>query len=220
MLGNLPKIQKTPLENDLALILLAAGYSSRMQAFKPLLPLGNSTAIETVIDTFLNADIKNITVVIGYQADKLKLVLNRKDIKWVYNEKYSEGMYSSVRAGVQSLPTHIKGTFLLPVDIPLIKNETIKKLSNAYFQSNFDIIYPTFMDRRGHPPIISSRLFSQVITHDGTGGLRTLLAQYESNAQHIEVEDEGIHLDMDTYDEYLKLYSKAKCLPSNYMVKL
>lgn len=208
MLGNLPKTHEISLENDLALILLAAGYSSRMQAFKPLLPLGNSTVIETAVDTFLNAGIKDITVVIGYKADQLKPVLNRKGIKWVYNGSYSEGMYSSVRAGVQSLPHHVKGFFLLPVDIPLIKIETIKKLSNAYLQSNFDIIYPVFNDRRGHPPIISSGLFYQIITHDGTGGLRALLAEYENKAQGIEVEDEGIHLDMDTYEEYLNLCDK------------
>ena len=61
-------IQRAPLKNELALILLAGGYSSRMKAFKPLLPLGDCTVIETAIDTFLHAGIKNIAVSPGNPA--------------------------------------------------------------------------------------------------------------------------------------------------------
>lgn len=202
------KTHKAPLENDLAVILLAAGYSSRMKKFKPLLSLGESTVIETTIDIFLNAGIKNISVIIGHKADKLKPVLNNKGINWIYNEKYDEGMYSSVLTGVRSLPNHIKGFFLLPSDMPLIKTETIKKISNVYFENNSNIVYPVFMDRRGHPPLISSKIIPEILTHDGTGGLNSVLSKYKSNAIHIEVEDEGIHLDMDTYHEYLNIYNK------------
>ncbi len=212
MLAVSERTQKLPLENNIALILLAAGYSSRMKAFKPLLPLGESTVIETTIDVFLNAGIKNIIVVIGYKADKLKSVLNEKGIRWIYNDKYNEGMYSSVLAGVRSLPDGIKGFFLLPSDMPLIKSQTIEKLTDAYWKYNPNLVYPVFMDRRGHPPLISSKLLQEILTHDGTKGLNGVLGKYKDGALHIEVEDEGIHIDMDTYNDYLNIYNKIRCL--------
>ncbi len=217
MLRSLTQIQKTPLENELALVLVAAGYSSRMKAFKPLLPFGNSTVIETAIDTFQYAGINNIIVVIGYQADKLKLVLNKKGIGWVYNEKYNEGMYSSVLTGVRALPESSKGFFLLPSDMPLIMDETIEKISKAYWENRPDIVYPVFKGRRGHPPLISATLFPEILKHDGTEGLKGVLGQYRDNACHVEVEDEGVLLDMDTYDEYLNLYNKSQDRLQAYM---
>lgn len=197
--------KRDPLKNELAAILLAAGYSKRMNAFKPLLPLGNSTVIDNSINTFLNAGISNITVVLGYQANRLKPMLEQKNIKWVYNEKYDEGMYSSILAGVKSLPSITKGFFLLPADIPLVESHTINTLAKAYYQSKQSIIYPTFKSRKGHPPLISSCLFSEILDYDGAGGLKTLLRKHEEHSEYVEVDDEGILLDMDTYEEYLKI---------------
>lgn len=204
-------VRNEALKKDLAAIILAAGYSSRMKLFKPLLPLGSSTVIENSIDSFLEAGIENITVVIGFQANKLIPVLEHKGVKWIYNEKFSEGMYSSIIAGVKSLPSHVKGFFLLPADIPLVKWETIDSLVEGYRQSNQSIIYPTFLERRGHPPLISSCLFPEIIKYDGSGGLKALLNKYEDQAYYVEVEDGGTIFDIDTYEDYLKLCAKFEC---------
>jgi len=197
---------------DLGVIILAAGYSSRMKLFKPLLPLGNSTIIESSIDSFLDAGIGNITVVIGFQSEKLKPVLEDKGIKWIYNNKYSEGMYSSVVAGVSSLPDHIKAFFLLPADIPLVNSKTIHKIVEVYKQKKGGIIYPSFANRRGHPPLIDSSLFPEIISYNGSGGLKALLNKYEEKAYYIEVEDEGTVLDIDSYEDYLELCNKHKLI--------
>jgi molybdenum cofactor cytidylyltransferase len=73
-------------------IILAGGYSMRMKQFKPLLPLGDSTIIENTINVFRKSGVSDITVVIGYRANDLKAILERIGVKWVYNEKYHEGM--------------------------------------------------------------------------------------------------------------------------------
>lgn len=204
------------LKNDLAAIILAAGYSSRMKLFKPLLPLGNSTVIESSIGSFLDTGIENIIVVVGFQAKKLIPVLEAKGIKWVYNENFSEGMYSSIVAGVNSLHESVKGFFLLPADIPLVNSETIDKLVEGYKYSKQSIIYPSFLGRRGHPPLISSSLFSEIIKYDGAGGLKALMKRYEDQAYYVEVEDEGVLLDIDTYEDYLKLCAKFECILQEY----
>ena len=54
---------------DLAAVVLAAGYSRRMGAFKPLLPFGSTTVIERVIATIREAGVETIRVVVGWQAD-------------------------------------------------------------------------------------------------------------------------------------------------------
>ena len=120
----------------------------RMKQFKPLLPLGDSTIIEKTINLFLNSGVYHITVVIGYRANDLKTVLDSIGVKWVYNQNYQQGMYSSVVAGVSSLPAHRSGFFLLPADMPLVKKETIEEMLRVYNSTEYDIIYPTHKGRR------------------------------------------------------------------------
>lgn len=209
-------VKSESLKKDLAAIILAAGYSSRMKLFKPLLPLGSSTVIENSIDSFRNAGVDNIVVVVGFQAKKLIPVLEQKGVSWVFNENFSDGMYSSIVEGVSSLPQHIKGFFLLPADIPLVRKDTIDSLVEGYKHSNMNIIYPSFSKRRGHPPLISSFLFSEIINYDGTGGLKALLRKYEEHAHYVDVDDEGVLIDIDTYEDYLRLCDRFQCLNQIY----
>ena len=201
-------------EKDLAAIILSAGFSSRMAAFKPLLSMGNSTVIETVINIFLQVGINNITVVLGHRADDLKPVVDRSHVRWILNERYDEGMYSSVVSGVSGLYSaraEVKGVFLLPVDMPLISSLTIKKITMAYSISGSHIFYPTYLKQRGHPPLIPSDLFSEILAWNGPGGLRSFLERYEARASGVEVQDKGILMDIDTpedYSEICRVYGK------------
>ena len=60
------------MEQSIAAIVLAAGYSSRMGRFKPLLPIGHATALDRVIDLFLAAGIVEINVVTGHRAEAIE----------------------------------------------------------------------------------------------------------------------------------------------------
>ncbi len=196
-----------PVENHLAAVILAAGYSSRMSDFKPLLPLGHSTVIETVLSTFLNANIKDITVILGHRADDLKPLLDRSNIHWIYNVRYDDGMYSSVISAISelSLRTAVKGVFLLPADMPLVPSLTIGKIAMAYSRSGSHIFYPTYLKQRGHPPLILSELFPDILAWKGPGGLQCFLEQHEEQASEVEVQDEGILLDIDTPEDYAEI---------------
>jgi molybdenum cofactor cytidylyltransferase len=198
-------IRINPYTKNLSAIILAGGYSMRMKQFKPLLPLGDSTIIENTINVFLKSGVNDITVVIGYRANDLKAVLDRRGVKWVYNENYHQGMYSSVVAGVSSLPANSSGFFLLPADMPLVKRSTIEEMRRVNNSTEYDIIYPIYEGHRGHPPLISANLFPAIKNWDGCGGLRALLSQYHQVATHVGVNDKDILTDIDTPDDYINL---------------
>ncbi len=192
----------------LAAIIIAGGYSSRMHAFKPLLPLGGKTVIERSIDNFLEAGIGDILVVIGYNADGLRAILDKKGIGWVYNKNYMEGMYSSVCTGVGALKEDVEGVFIQPVDIPLVKASTLTELREAFFQEGGKIIFPSMDYRRGHPPLIPKALFKNILEYKGEGGLKGFFKGYKEYAHYITVEDEGILLDIDTFEDYQMICNK------------
>lgn len=188
----------------IAAIVLAAGYSSRMGALKPLLPMGERTVIENVIESFQRAGIYNIHIVIGHEYEKMLPVLAKHNTIVIYNKEYEKGMFSSVQAGVRSLQEcKAKAFFLLPADYGLIRAETLEKLAAAYRGDKAKIVYPCYKEQRGHPPLLSSELSFEIMGYDGQGGLRKLLDRHESEALNLVVEDEGILLDMDTWEDYL-----------------
>ncbi len=195
-------------DGDIAALILAAGLSSRLGAFKPLLPLGSSTFIEEAVKRFRGAGIGDIWVVTGHRAAELTPVLERLKIRQVFNSDYRQGMSSSVRAGVAGLEPGIAAFFMLPVDIPLVAPDTIKSLLQAYRRGHARIVYPVFRGRRGHPPLISPACVID-LPADYDGGLRAFLSRYHSEALDLEVDDEAILLDCDTPEDYYRLQAYA-----------
>lgn len=191
--------------NRVAALVLAGGYSSRAQAFKPLLPLTETTIIERSIANFFRAGIHQVSVVLGHRADLLLPVLADLPVCCVFNDRYAEGMFSSIIAGVQSLPPDTEAFFLMPVDMPLVRSHTLRLLYRAFAKQKRDIIYPVFQGRRGHPPLISAKLIPEIMAGDKTFGLRPILAQYAADSLEIEVLDEGILHDADTPADYRTL---------------
>ncbi len=185
-----------------AAIIPAAGFSTRMGTLKPLLPIGNHTAVELAVGLFRKAGVGNVRVVVGHQSGKITPLLDRRGIKWVFNEHYRNGMFSSVLAGVRDLEQDVQAFFLLPVDIPLVSPNTIKTLLDASRKGPMGIIYPRFQNRRGHPPLVPTRYFTSDITSDYPEGMRGLLMQYDHEALDVDVPDEAILRDCDVPEDY------------------
>ena len=200
------------MKADFDAIILAAGFSRRMQGFKPLYPLGESTVIERVICLFRRAGARETLVVLGHEAGKLLPVVEKNAARAVQNERYAEGMFSSVQAGVRGLKPGDGPFFVLPVDIPLVRPETLRCMVEAFDHPKTLLLHPCFRGRRGHPPLISRRLGPSILAGTGPGGLKAVLdrAEAESPAEvaEVAVPDEGILLDLDTPEEYTRVLDR------------
>ncbi len=193
-----------PAYADIAGIVLAAGCSRRMGAFKPLLPFGPASVIERVLATLREAGVASIRVVVGWKADRLTPLLDREGVPWVRNERFEEGMYTSVQAGVQSLPPAVRVFFLFPGDMPLVRSATLTLLIEERDRSPAGILYPCCGARRGHPPLIATSYAAEILREAPAGGLRALLARHDDDARDVECADPGILVDLDTPEEYLR----------------
>ena len=187
---------------ELAVIVLSAGLSRRMGSFKPLLAFGSTTVIERVIGTIRDAGVETIRVVVGWNAGALTPVLDRCATPWVRNERFTDGMYASVQAGVRSLPPDVAAFFLMPGDMPLVQGSTLVRLSAEWDAEPGGILFPCHRGRRGHPPLIAFQYIPEILRETPPGGLRELLGYHAADARHIEVADPGILADLDTPEEY------------------
>jgi molybdenum cofactor cytidylyltransferase len=187
---------------ELAAVVLAAGRSSRMGAFKPLLPFGAETVIECVLSACVAAEVRRIRVVVGWNARRLIPLLDGRGVPWVKNERFAEGMYRSLQVGVGSLPAGVDAFFVLPGDMPLVRSETLRRLAAEWDPAGSRILYPHFEGKHGHPPLLSGTLIPEILGESPPGGLRELLARHAAEAREIAIEDPGVLLDLDTPEEY------------------
>jgi molybdenum cofactor cytidylyltransferase len=194
---------------DFAAIILAAGFSSRMKAFKPLLPLGRSTIIDTAIDSFKRAGIENVLVVIGHRRDDLRRHLKGSDVTIVENPNFEQGMFTSVQAGADRLAEDCRAFFMLPVDIPLVRPLTVRLLKEGFEQTDPPLLSPNFKGRKGHPPLISCRLRQEILDAGESVTLRDILGRHLAESRQVEVPDRFIHMDADTPEAYNNLVTLA-----------
>ena len=194
-------------------IILAGGFSSRMQGFKPLYPLGNATVLERAVAAFRDAGVERVLVVTGYRAGDLAPAISATNAEPVFNPGYDQGMFTSVQAGVRSLSRDCESFFVLPVDIPLVRPATVARLMDA-FHNDASVLYPNFQGERGHPPVLAACLREPILGHTGEGGLRGVLAQEEEQrperVRDVAVADQAVLLDMDREEQYRRLQARQQ----------
>jgi len=193
----------------LSAVILAAGEAKRMGKLKQLLPWGNSTILETVINNLLrcnNID-EQIRVVIGARADRINKVLQKWSdprLQVVINHNYQVGMLSSVRCGINNLPQSTEYILFTLGDKPLITTKTFDKIIHILMEKRPEILVPVYKEQRGHPVIISSNLLGEVRSLTGSGGLRGLIKKYPEKVYRHPVMAREIIIDIDYYREYKK----------------
>jgi putative nucleotidyltransferase with HDIG domain len=188
--------------SKISAVILAAGQSSRMVRFKPLLPLGGQTVIQRTISLFKIAGVEDVRVVVGHRADELRPMIEKAGALSLFNADFDKAMFSSVLVGIKSFERDIEAFFILPADVPLVRPATLRAMIDGYRQVKDRVIHPCFKGERGHPPLIPSSVAQRVLEWKGRGGLKAALSQIEVQELEVEVADRHILFDLDTPDDY------------------
>ena len=191
-------------EETICGLILAAGLSTRMQAFKPLMPFRGKTLIENSIDSVFSGGAERVVVVTGHRADELeKLLAQKYDDRVIFarNEDFAAtDMLHSIRIGCRALP-RCDAFFLLPGDMPVVRQETFRRI-REHRDGVAGVIFPTLDGYRKHPPLVDYRLVPAIEAFNGEGGLRQLWKQHEELIRTVPVDDTGVWVDLDTPEDY------------------
>lgn len=193
-------------ENTICGLILAAGMSTRMGEFKPLMPFRGKTLIENTVDSVFSSGARQVVVVTGYRADELEQLLAEKYGSRVITARNADfattDMFHSICTGCRSMP-ECDAFFLLPGDMPVVKQSTFQKVL-AQRDDKLSVIFPTLDGYRKHPPLVDSRLIPQILSFSGEGGLRQFWKEREAIIRTVSVDDEGVWVDLDTREDYAK----------------
>lgn len=183
-------------------VIVAAGMSSRMGDFKPLLSIGSMSIVKRIVATLQQAGIDTIVMVTGFNAGALEHHLAGSGIVFLRNEDYeSTQMFDSAKIGIQYLTGKCDRIVFTPVDIPLFTSSTVSSL----LASEGEIIIPVCHEEQGHPIMFSSAVAEKILSDSGEDGIRGALMRTGAETVFISVQDEGILQDADTPQDYQKL---------------
>jgi len=195
-------------EPKVAGIVLAAGSSRRMGQPKQLLPFRGRTVIERVVENALASSLQRVFVVLGHEAERIKPLLEQKNVTTVINSAYETGQSSSLKAGLNAIPANFDAALFLLGDQPLVTAETIDLIMAGFADSHAPIVIPTFDGQRGNPVLFSRETFSLMDTLNGDCGARTLFQEYAGRIRSIEVQTPAILMDLDTEEDYRRLLAR------------
>ena len=196
--------------SNLGAVILAAGLSSRMIENKLLLPWRDGGAIvRHVALKYVNASIEHVVVITGRDAARIRAVLADLDVTCVHNPDYETGeILSSVKVGLRALADDlglrghkpIAAAFIQPADMPCVPIEVIGQLAAAH-DAGWNVA-PRYGGRRGHPVLLDRAYWAAMLALAADAMPRDVIQAARERLRLVDVEDEGVLLDVDTREVY------------------
>ena len=187
---------------DTGAVVVAAGMSSRMGDFTPMLSIGSISVAQRVVATLKQAGAARVVVVTGYNAEELERHLASSGVVFLRNENYrTTHMFDSALIGLRYLRDKCRQVLFTPVDIPLFTAATV----DALLTSGAELACPVCGGTRGHPILMSANVIDRVLEDSGESGLDGALSRCGVPMTLVEVDDPGILHDADTPEDYREL---------------
>ena len=191
-------------------VILAAGESKRMgKQNKLFLPIDGETLLVKLVKSICDTNISKILVVIGHEAEKIKLELNDLPVSFVYNPNFRKGMTTSIKSGVNEVSQNCDGLLICLADMPFINTSDINKLIHAYIQNRIKgkrlIVVPVFQGKRGNPVLFSKEFRNDILVYKKESGCKGVIMKNSKSVMEIEMDNDNMLIDVDTLEDYQRL---------------
>ncbi|WP_445748931.1 nucleotidyltransferase family protein [Polaribacter sp.] len=189
--------------NKIAVLVLAAGKSSRMHTPKQLLKIGNQSLLDIVLAKAIQVVSTPIYCVLGANAATIQQEIATKNVVYIFNENYQEGLSTSIVSGINYLEKNhpnLEGVFILLADQPAIEIAYLKNLIELFAENKNKIIASNYQKRNGVPAIFPREFFKELKLLKGDFGARDFLEK-NKNATIVSSSDVCL-IDLDTKSDY------------------
>jgi molybdenum cofactor cytidylyltransferase len=187
-----------------ALILLAAGNSSRMGTAKQLLAFQGQPLIRHAAQQGILAGCSPIIVVLGAREAEIRVALTELPVEVVVNDRWSEGMGTSIQTGLRALEgRELEGAILALADQPFVGPDYLQRLVAAHSETGSSIVASGYSGTVGVPVFFSTESFPWLMTLKPAEGCKGVIMAHLSEALLLDCPEAA--LDIDTPEDYAKL---------------
>ncbi len=197
--------------NNTAIIILAAGGSSRFGKTKQLLHFNNKTLLQHVIDEAVESGAEPVIVVAGANAEEVSKEINKEQVQIVFNDKWEEGMASGIVAGVKkaiTLNNDIEKVIIAVCDQPFVSSGLFQQLYKKQKKGVQHIVASAYADTIGTPALFTQKYFDALLSLTGDEGAKKILKANEDDVVTVDF-PQGV-IDIDTQKDYEDLLDQQK----------
>ncbi|HLW58469.1 MAG TPA: nucleotidyltransferase family protein [bacterium] len=188
----------------IAAVILAAGESRRMGTPKPLLTFSGRILLRHVIEQARASACQQIIVVLGARADDVAAAVRDPGVHLVVNDRYREGMGTSLGAGIAALPPECEAAVVLLGDQPRIDAAVIDALIDVHRRTGKPLVASRYGGVAGAPTLIGRALFPEARGLQGDAGGRRLIRQHPDLVAEVPL-PEAAAVDLDTPEDFARL---------------
>ncbi len=187
-------------------MILAAGEAKRFGYPKQILKWKNSTILGTVITEAVEAGFDNVFVVLGAHFELISKELKNdlEKVAVVNNLNWSEGMFSSIKAGLTEIKKIFPDYVLVQLgDMPFITRNILQSFIKTA-EKRYDTVIAVENNRPAHPYMFAGKFINEIINADYGDGMRSFIKREFEKAYKINVNFKAARQDIDTLDVYKK----------------
>jgi molybdenum cofactor cytidylyltransferase len=194
------------VKTSVSAILLAAGRSQRMGTPKQLLPIQGRPTVIRCLESLRDSQVPDVVIVVNPEGGDIVNAAQGFHARVAVNEIPGSDMAASVKAGMACISDAATGVLICLCDHPLVRPETIGSMVSAHSRKPDAIIIPRYLGRKGHPT-----LFPRFVLEDleKLATLRDVIGQHVTKLSLLDVDDEGVILDMDTPEDYRRIRDRS-----------
>lgn len=188
-------------------IFLAAGIGKRFGSQKLTYCFENEPLLVRGLRSCIRSELDEIIVVIGYEAEKVKKVIEQyfpgnQKLRITINNSFSEGMISSFNSGLEILDKNSRGVMMILADMPFVRSSTINKLIESW--NGDEMIIPEVNGNFAHPRIIPSCLFPDFLGLDQLNSGKEILEKSRNKVKTVVFENSDEFKDIDSKNDLKK----------------
>jgi molybdenum cofactor cytidylyltransferase len=182
-----------------------------MGSNKLLAEVDGRPMVARVAQRLLSSRARPIVAVLGNEAVRVDAALGKLPVERVRNLAFAEGLSSSLKAGLAALPPDIDGVLVCLGDMPLVAGRDLDRLIAAFNPlEGRAIVVPTRHGKRGNPVLWAKRFIPEMAELAGDVGAKHLIGEHAELVAEIEMDSDGVLVDIDTPDALAALRDKVK----------
>lgn len=191
-------------------LIIAAGLSGRMNSFKPILKIKDQPLVQIISEKLLYI-CNNVVIVTGYNAELVEAAFEKSDkIKFVYNENFAKGMFTSLKKGIENL---VDSDWVIYhfVDQPTLPEIFYKEFVQR-INSDYNWIQPSYKGTKGHPILIAKDIFAKIIESSDESSLKEVSKNPVVRKLIWDCDYQEVLEDIDTSEDFNKIVMQRRNL--------